>query len=155
MDRRATLRVNGIVIGKFDASPDDAVNAQRAQELLMRAEFEHSQPHTAAFRQAESFAYAVELLAKTGDWRAVAPIVTNGCFAVELYFKSILLADRRSERGHSLVSLFKSLSEETRLDAESIYEASDHGGESPPTFGQLLIRPDLFVIYAAYFTRAS
>jgi len=138
MSNRATLKVNGKVIGNFDESSDDVVNVERIRTLLEGVDFQHGAPEYAAHRQADSYAYAVALLSKEGDWRALVPIVTNGAFAVELYFKAILLKEGAKRHGHSLVALYNYLSDKTRTEAESTYLNLKSPQLSDSTFQQLI-----------------
>jgi HEPN domain-containing protein len=137
---KAILRVNGKVVGTFPISGDDAVDALRAQETLSSIGHVASAPLDAIMRQAEAFEFSARALLATGDWRATSPIITNGCFSIELYLKSVLLSGRVTGWGHKLSDLYSKLTESQRGAAEALYRASrsDDGHFDGKTFEKVI-----------------
>ncbi|TPM11278.1 hypothetical protein FJ960_00530 [Mesorhizobium sp. B2-3-11] len=73
--------------------------------------------HIAALRCGESRKLAGKIQSPT------SPMIVNFAFAIELYFKSLLIASNGTRRGHDLQVLFNSLRDTDRQEIEKRFEA--------------------------------
>lgn len=137
-DYPAILRVNGQVVGSFRMTGVDAVDAERVKKSLADFGYEHSSPESSIFRQAESFEYAAKALFASNDWRATIPSIVNGCFSVELYFKSIFISQGTPKKGHSLATLFTCLPDSVKSEADRLYNVSDANQDYAHSFHELI-----------------
>jgi len=116
-----TIYVNGVVVGDVETTGDVQEDIQLIREYLkskgLHREVSMAQ---AMFRQALSFCRtAVHLYdrdLRNAPWNGLsaAPFVVNSAFSIELYLKTLHQLRGTSARGHSLLALYDTLSDESR-----------------------------------------
>ncbi len=125
MSRRMmkTVKLNGVIVGEYLGSDDYFEDIAAAREFLRQKGHWRtpSLPQT-IYGQASAFAYVAnetyKELMKRGPERPIvaAPFVVNAAFSVELFLKSLHVANREPRRGHRLVRLFDTLPDARRAE---------------------------------------
>lgn len=153
------IKVNGKVIGYYEATGDDEVDAQRAIERLRELGLEpQALPAWMRIRQqAMDFRDACGLLMnyserqRLPDMRPLyVPYLVNSALCVELYLKALSLRYSKEQRGHDLHKLFLNLPPEA-VEAinERLEEAKVEVGlpEVPDVVSTLRKIKDNFVVW--------
>jgi len=119
--KKTTVYVNDMVVGEVEVTGDPQKDIPTIREFLktkgMHREMTMAQ---AMFRQALSFCTTAKYLydrdLRNAPWKGLsaAPFVVNSAFSIELYLKTLHHLRGSRTRGHSLLVLYDSLSDETR-----------------------------------------
>jgi hypothetical protein len=110
------LHLNGVLIGEFEFTGDEAKDIQLIDKLLAERGLKQTpSPERMMFNQANSFArasadiYEKHLLAAPPNGAAMAPFVVNIAFAIELFLKALAMQHGKKLHGHEIKRLFKKL----------------------------------------------
>ncbi|WP_315729145.1 hypothetical protein [Bradyrhizobium sp. SZCCHNS2015] len=110
------LHLNGVLIGEFEFTGDEAKDIQLVDKLLAERGLKQTPTlERMMFNQANSFASASadifekHLLMAPPNGAAMAPFVVNIAFAIELFLKTLAIQHGKKLHGHEISKLFKKL----------------------------------------------
>jgi len=110
------ILLNGIIVGKHDATGDNIEDAKAIDVMLKeKGLYQEVTTNDAMFNQANSFAsvandlYQRDLKKSPFKGISVSPFIVNAVFSIELYLKVIHNAYGNKIKGHHLVSIYKGM----------------------------------------------
>ena len=138
---KKTLRVNGGLLGEYEAGEDIEEQIAAARKLMEAngprpkvSPFHAGRNMAAAFANTAAFLYERDLKAMPPSRAfSIVPFVVNSAFAIELFLKALHKKYGSAQRGHKLLTLYDQLPPEAVAQIRSA-SAKIAASTQPPTY---------------------